>query len=182
MDLSRKAKSVLAVGVVAGLLLYLLLLDLGVNAGRIHYGVTVGGFDVGGLTMVEAVEKLDGRGEELRDEPVIFTREGFDCRFTPAELGWAPLSSKAADLAEDVGRAGGPFDALSARLRAWFSGVDVEWPDRPGHRKLKSLIDECERQAEGLGLELDREALRRRIRRAIVTWPRRFFEIPLSAS
>ncbi len=179
MTLSRTAKAVVAVGLVLGLFVYLLLLDLGVNAGRIHYGVSVGGFDLGGLTMTEAVEELAERGQELREAPVILTYEGFDCRFTPAELGWAPLQAETAELALDVGRAAAPFGALADRLRAWFGGVDLEWPDKPRRKAMRELIDECERQAEGLGLVLDRFKLRKRIRRAIVTWPRHPFVIPI---
>lgn len=181
MNLSRRAKAVVAVGVVIGLFVYLLLLELGVNAGRIHYGVSVGGFDVGGLTMVEAAGELAERGEELRYEPVIFTHEGFDCRFTPDELGWTPRQTTTAQLALEVGRADAPFGALADRLRAWFGGVDVEWPDKPKRGEMRELIDGCERQAEGLGLELDRFTLRKRIRRAIVAWPRHNFLIPIEA-
>lgn len=179
VTLSRTAKAVVAVGLVLGLFLYLVLLDLGVNAGRIHYGVSVGGFDIGGLTETEAVEELAERGLELREAPVILTYEGFDCRFMPAELGWTPQQAETAELALDVGRADAPFGALADRWRAWFGGVDIDWPDKPRRGAMSELIDECERQAEGLGLELDRFKLRKRIRRAIVTWPRRPFVIPI---
>ncbi|MCA1704987.1 MAG: hypothetical protein LC808_17680, partial [Actinobacteria bacterium] len=66
-----------------GLLLYLLLVDLGVNAGRVHYGVTVGGYDVGGHTYPETFELLRERGKELEKAPIVLGAEGFDCRFTP---------------------------------------------------------------------------------------------------
>lgn len=179
MTLSRTAKALLAVGLVLSLVLYLILLDVGISAGRIHHGVSVQGFDIGGLATTEAIEELAERGQELRYEPVIFTHEGFDCRFVPDELGWTPQQAETAAVAEDVGRANAPFGALADRARAWFGGVDVEWTAKPKRSEMRELIDECERQAEGLGLTLDRFKLRKRIRRAIVTYPREMFAIPL---
>lgn len=46
--LSLLTRVLLGLGALVGVLLYLLIVDLGVTAGRIHYGVSVSGFDVGG--------------------------------------------------------------------------------------------------------------------------------------
>lgn len=48
MNLSTTAKVLFGLGVAVAFFAYLVLLDFGINAGRIHYGVSVAGFDVGG--------------------------------------------------------------------------------------------------------------------------------------
>jgi hypothetical protein len=159
---------------------WVVLLDFGVNAGRIHYGVHVRGVAVGGMTLEEAMEVLQERGEELRYEPVVMSAEGMECSFIPDNIGWGPKPKSTAEAARDVGFEGGMFSALGDRLRAWFQGVRVDWAGEPKFWKVTPLIDECERQADALQLELDRYKLRRRMRRAIVTWPRRIFEIPVT--
>ena len=179
MRLPRPAKVLLAFSLAVGVLVYVVLVDLGINAGRIHYGVTVDGFEVGGLTEIEAIRALATRGGELRDTPVVITTEGLNCNFVPGQLGWGPQPSDTAGLARGVGRDGGPFEAVGQRLRAWFEGVEVEWAGKPRRKKMNALLDECERQAEGLGLLINRWKLRKRVRQAIVTWPRRPFDIPV---
>ena len=179
MSLPRPAKVLLAVALAVGIFVYAVLLDFGINAGRIHYGVSVHGVDVGGLTEVEANRVLGAHGEKLRETPVVITTEGLNCNFVPSEVGWRPRTTETADLARAVGREGGPFAAVAERVRAWFEGVDVDWVGKPKAKKVNAQLDWCERQAEGLGLSIDRWKLRKRMRRAIVRWPRKPFQIPI---
>ena len=179
MSLPGPAKVLLAISLAVSVLVYLVLLDYGINAGRIHYGVTVDGVDVGGLTEIEAIRALARRGQELRDSPVVITTEGLNCNFVPSQLGWGPQPGQTAAIAEAVGRDGGPLSALADRVRAWFQGVEVKWADKPRRKRMNAFLDECEREAEGLGLSINRWKLRKRVRRSIVTWPRRPFDIPV---
>ena len=181
MNLSGRAKALIAVVLLVGFVVWVVLLDYGINAGRIHYGVNVRGVDVGGLTLEEAMDVLQERGEELRYEPVVFSAEGMECSFIPDQVGWGPKPKSTAEEARDVGFEGGIVASLGDRARAWLSGVRIDWAGRPLHWKVTPLIDECEKQATALGLELNRYKLRRRMARAIVTWPRKIFAIPVEA-
>lgn len=172
-------KVLVTVFLVVGLVVWVVLLDLGINAGRIHYGVHVRGTDVGGMTVEQAMDVLQERGEEMRFEPVVMSAEGMNCSFIPDEVGWGPKPKRTAETARDVGFEGGLSSAFRDRLKAWFSGVRVDWAGTPKFWKVTPLIDRCEKQAEALHLELDRYKLRRLMRRAIVTWPRRIFQIPV---
>ena len=182
MNLSARAKAALALVLVFGMAVWVVLLDLGINAGRVHYGVHVRGVDVGGMTLEEAMEVLQERGEELRYEPVVFSAEGMNCSFIPDDVGWGPKPKSTAENARDIGFRGGVLTSLRDRVKAWFTGVRVDWAGKPKFWKVTPLIDDCEKQANGLQLELDRYKLRRRMRRAIVTWPRRIFEVPVRSS
>ena len=179
MNLSTRAKALVSIGLLLGLVAWVVLLDYGINAGRIHYGVHVRGTDVGGMTLEEAIEVLQERGKEMRYEPVVMSAEGIRCDFIPDEVGWRLKPKSTAEAARDVGFRGGLSTSLRERLKAWFTGVRVDWVDTPNVRKVTAVIDDCEEQAEALHLELDRYKLRLLIRRAIVTWPRRIFQVPV---
>ena len=180
MNLSTRAKILLGIGLLIGLVVWVGLLDLGINAGRIHYGVHVRGTDVGGMTLEEAMDVLHEQGERLRFEPVVLSAEGMNCSFIPDDVGWGPKPKSTAEDARDVGFRGGLATSLRERIKAWFTGVRVDWAGEPKFWKVTPLIDDCEKQAEGLQLELDRYKLRKIMRRAIVTWPRRIFQIPVA--
>lgn len=179
MRLSAPTKALLAVVLVVGAIAYLLLVEFAVNAGRIHRGVDVHGLDVGGLNHAEAQELLEERGDEMKDFPIIFTTEGFDCRFTPEDVGWGPQAFDTAAAAMEVGRAGGILKALRDRLRAWTEGVTVDWAGATDPARVGRELNRCERAAEGLGVEIDRPRLRYKIKRAVVAWPREAYNVPL---
>lgn len=177
---SRVARVLLVAGVVVALLGYLVVVDLGVNAGRIHYGVSVDHVYVGGLTAPEAVARLAERGELLKNTVVAFSVPGVNCYFVPGDLGWGPQPADTTKIALDVGRADAPFGALVDRVRAWAGGVEVGWAGAPNAKKVGRFLNDCEKRAEGQGLTLNRGQLRYRVRRAIVTWPRPIsFRLPL---
>jgi hypothetical protein len=158
---------------------YVVLIDLGVNAGRVHRGVRVDGIEIGGLTLGEAAKLLEDAGEDLEGQEIIPTAEGFDCRFTPREVGWGPQPFDTAQMAMRVGRDDAPFGALADRVRAYLGGIEIDWAGKPKRRKVGLLIDTCEQQAADLGVVIDRYALRVEIRRALNSTTRRMFAIPL---
>lgn len=180
MQLSPAAKTVVILFLLAVVVAYALLLEFAVNAGRVHRGVSVDGYDVGGLNYAEAAAALNEHGTELKLAPMIFTTEGFDCRFTPEDIGWGPQPADTADAAMEVGRDGGVIDALRERMKAWTDGVRIDWAGSPDAARVGRELNRCEKQAAGLGLEIDRPRLRYAIRQAIVAWPRAPVAIPLA--
>ena len=179
MRLSPRAKVAGAFFLLVALVSYLALVEVALNAGKVHHGVTVGGFDIGGLSRADAEVALGERGEVLQQEPMLFVTEGFDCRFAPEDVGWGPQEFETADLAMAVGREGGFFDALADRWTAWTSGIEIEWPDKPNARSMGRELARCDRLAEGMGVTIDRPRLRFLVKRTITQWPREPVEIPL---
>lgn len=182
MKLSPAAKTVLALSVLAGLTVFLIVLDFGVYAGRIHHGVRVQESELGYLTEEEASEVLDERSEQLLGAPVQFVTEGTECEFYGWEAGWTPYPRETAREAFEVGREGAFLTALRQRVSAWFGGAKVKWQGRKSVRQAVELVDACEERVAALGLELRRYKLRRKIWRAIQTYPRRPFRIPVRAT
>ena len=158
---------------------YLIVVDLGISAGRIHHGVTVQEVDLGGLTRTEAVVRLRARTRELKKEPVQLVGHGLDRSLLPTEVKWRPWPGQTASAAMEVGRSGGPLRALWDRLRAWFGGVEVQWVGKPGARAMRAYVAEVNRDAAELGHDVDRALLRRRLRVSLTTWPREPVAIPL---
>lgn len=182
MKVAPVGKAALVIAIAVAFAAYALVVDLGMSAGQIHAGVTVRGLDVGGLTEAEAAALLEERGHLLQQTPIVFSTEGFDCRFVPAELGWGPQPFDTARSAMAVGRSGGWTQALADRWRAWTGGVDVPWAGSPDPGKVGRFLNQCEELAEGLGLELDRGRTRFLIRRTIETWPRaQILDLPVSS-
>lgn len=179
MTLSVRAKIGLVLAIVIGLSAYLVIMDYGLNAGRIHRGVNVRGIDVGGLTRFEAEDILEVEGDKLAEGPVILTREGMSCNFLPTELGWDPRPSATAAAAYRVGRGLSWPDAIGNRIKAWVAGARVDWNDVLDRDAVSHLIDDCELQAEALGYEIRRARLRDLISEAIKTWPRSPVTIPI---
>ena len=161
---------------------FLVIVDLGVNAGRIHYGVSVENFYVGGMTAPQAVERLGDRGKDLKKTAISLGAPGVRCSFVPGQIGWGPQPADTTKIALDVGRDGAPFRALADRARSWLGGVTVQWADSPDPSAVDDLYDECQKSASGQGLVVDREAFDESVLRAIVTWPRPVeFRLPLEA-
>lgn len=167
----------LVVGLI-GALGYVLLVDLGVSAGRIHHGVTVAGVDLGGLTASEAVTRLQQRAREIKDAPIVLTGGGMELSLFPTELEWRPRPDRSAARAMRVGRDDAPFGALVDRTRAWFGGIDLDWAGRADPKLVLEVVDEVEQRVAEMGRRLNRGLLRFRIRNAITTWPREAVDIP----
>ncbi len=184
MTLSMRTKITFAVIALLGLAAYLIVVDLGISAGRVHHGVWIAdhaGLDLGGLTREETTALLEERELELARAPVFFTREGFECEFLPPELGWDARPFETAVAAFRIGRGEFPLRALGTRIKAWLGGVKVEWVDDLDSIAVTRFIDDCEVQATALGYDLKRYRLRKKVARAITTWPRRAFNIPVRA-
>jgi hypothetical protein len=164
---------------VVGVLVYLLIVDLGISAGRIHHGVSVAGVDVGGLTESEAARVLGRRTRLLSSEPVTFFGPGMFERVTPERVGWRPRPERSAEAALEIGREDAPLGALTDRWQAWFGGIELRWAGKTSSKKMRLYVDRIERRVDTLGYELDRPKLRRKIKRGINAWLRNALRIPV---
>lgn len=177
--ISATAKLALGTAVVIAVAVYVAVVDLGMNAGKIHSGVTLGTISVGGMTQSEAAAHLETVGRQMRDEPVTFAVGTLTFEIFPADVRWQPSSEDMARKAMSVGRGGGLTHAASARWQAWFGGVELSWR-RPGARSLTMEIEELSDELDGLGYDLDEEGMRRALKQAIWDWPRQDeYQIPL---
>lgn len=175
-----RAKLALGAAAAVGLVVYLVIVDLGMHAGRVHRGVKVAGFDIGGLTELEAFDALRERQELLEETPIVFLANGFDCRALPTSLGWSPQPFNTARDAMEIGR-DGILAGLRERIDAWVGGIKMGWAGTVDPAKVDRFLDYCEENARVVGVTVDRAKLRFRIRRAIVTYPRSTldFKVPL---
>ncbi len=181
MTLTTRAKIGLAFATIVAAAVYLVIVDYGVNAGRIHHGVNVAGIDLGGLTQEEAVEVLEEHEARLERAPVLVTRQGVTCHFEPHELAWDGRPFVTSVAAYRIGRGDSWFAALGTRFKAWVTGVRISWLDQLDRKALSRLLDDCERIASPLGYDVRRYELRQRIRDAIVTWPRYPVTVPIES-
>jgi hypothetical protein len=180
--MSVLGKIVGALIALTALTVFLIVVDFGISAGRIHEGVQINRLDVGGLTREEALELLDARAEELEDSPVVFRLEGHSdvFEFTPSELDWQARVPRTIDEAMSVGRTAG-LGAVVDRARAWLSDVRVLWRGTVDQDAVSALIDEWETRGDELGVQIDRWRLRWKIKRAIVLMPRKELVIPIAS-
>lgn len=169
---SPRVKATLAAAGVAGLLLWLMAVDFGINAGLVHSGVGVAGYDVGGMTLIEAQDVLSDRRTLLRNQPICFAGDGFEDCTDPIELGWAPDILETAERALAVGRSGGLIEVLADRVSAYVGGVNVSWSSGPRASKVTVLLDAWDSRLSTKGQLIDRAKFRYKIKRAIVTYPR----------
>jgi hypothetical protein len=168
----------LSLSAILGLVLFLAIVDLGVNAGRIHYGVRVDRLKLGGLTEGEALDLLEQRGNLMLQTPIKFVSGSAECSFLPFDVGWTPDAHRTVSAALEVGREGSLLHAAHQRIKAWFGGVKIQWPDRPNKHRVGAILDQCERTSRAAGVVLARHKMRVEIRHALRTWPRPTFHIP----
>ncbi|MDQ3955065.1 MAG: hypothetical protein M3285_05910 [Actinomycetota bacterium] len=190
MTLSGKAKLVITAVMLGAILLYLVIVDLGVSAGRIHHGVEIrGGLEVGGMTRSEASDRLKNRVKLMLNDEIVLGGEGLSVHFFPRRppgapedalaAGWRPRRKETIEAAFEVGRTDGPFAALADRVDAWFGGLKISWQGAPKALRVNEILCAVERRAQKRGLALDRTALRLKIRQLLNTWPRKpFYRIP----
>jgi hypothetical protein len=182
MRLSGIAKVILGVSALLGLLLFVVVVDLGVNAGQIHHGVRIDHLNLGGLTEVEATGVLGRRGKEMSKTPIRFERSGAQCTFLPSKIGWVPKVHRVVAEALAVGRKGSLLHAAEQRIEAWFGGIQLAWPDTPNRHRVAAVLDDCQQLVRSAGLDISRGRMRAVIRAALSTWPRSSLPIPLTNS
>lgn len=181
-NLSALSRAIFVLVMVIGFAGFLVIVDFGIHAGVVHRGVTVRGFDVGGLTLEETQAALNEHRSTLRAGRVCFVRDDFkDCIF-PADVGWFPSEDaieRTARNAYAVGRRDGPLVAVGERMRSWMRGTNVGWARFPRSGLVSRQLDAWEEELEHRGYTLDRARMRAKLRRAVVMWPRRDLRFPV---
>jgi hypothetical protein len=176
MQLSFRARLIAGLLAALAFAVYVVIVDLGLFAGKVHRGVTVAGYDVGGLSFPELVDALEGRRDDLLTREIVFTTDGFSDVVTGADLGWDPHVFDTARATYAVGRTG-VIDSAVRRLRAWFGEVSVSWENGIRRERLGRLIARWEREA---GVDVDDGPARRLIRTAIGAGAADVYEIPIA--
>jgi hypothetical protein len=178
--LSLPARLILLLVAALSVCAYLVIADIGVNAGLVHHGVRVGHVDIGRMTDGEALDAVESAGEQMAETPIVFTADGFQMySWTPAELGWQPRATLMVERALKVGRRESVGRSVWERVRSYFGGLTVRW-ERPKGWRVERAIADVAGDGFLLGREVDTERMARMIRHAVRSWPRReFYEIPL---
>ncbi len=185
---SGVARVMLGLLAVLCLAAFVVVADLGINAGRIHYGVHVGDVGLGGLTPSEAVSKLaasrasDPLARRMRTTPLVFSGHGLRFEVVPARVGWIPHPADTTHRAMKVGRKGGLLSAALQRAKAWVVGERVVWVGRPSAKKVGIVLNRWKRVARRHGYVLDTARMRFKLRWTMSSWPRRpAYRLPLTA-
>jgi hypothetical protein len=179
-QLSLSARLVLTALASLGICAYLVIADLGMNAGLIHWGVSVGEVDVGRMTGGEAFDALQNAGTEMAATPVVFTTDGLPLySWLPDELGWRPQAPLLVERALKVGRRHALTTSISERWSGYFGGVTIKW-DRPKGWRVTRAVDDISADAALINLDVDETKLARMLRHAVRSWPRKeLYQIPL---
>ncbi|MGI9657311.1 MAG: VanW family protein [Gaiellaceae bacterium] len=128
------------------------------SGSTIPAGVTVGGVDVAGLTIEEALAELDGRSATVADDPIVLVADGKGVRLTPAQASLEVDWAGAVERALASGHGFGPLQGLK-RLAIRATGRDVE-PAAAVRRKvirekLELLTAHLDDPAQDPALRLD---------------------------
>lgn len=89
--------------------------------GRIYPGVSVGGVDLSGLDLVEAIQRLNANLTYPVTGKIVFQDGSRLWQATPVELGLILDPENSALAAYNLGRQGNPIRRLFALVRAWQS-------------------------------------------------------------
>jgi len=164
---------------VLGFFSFVVIADLGINAGLIHHGVKIGHLDVGGMSPVAAERLVQKVGREVASTPIVFRGDSLGTySWLPSDLGWEPRTFEMTAQAMNVGRRGNVFRSFGDRLRSWAGGIEIRW-GAPSQNKIRLLALALAEEAEQQGLTVDRAELQSRMRAATWDWPREpFYEIP----
>lgn len=127
--------AVLGVIAIIGLLV---LTDWGINANRIHYGVTADNYKLGGKTKQEATAFLDGQFKSAEKNSVVVSDGDTNWKVTVADVGLSYDTQTIIENAYKIGRTGTFFDKLKTRPFLYFKhqsialnpSLDTEKTDR----------------------------------------------------
>ena len=163
VNASLRTKIGLALAVALAIFAYLILVDVGISAGKIHHGVSVSGVDVGGLTEAEALDRLEKKSDEIAVAPILLLAPGYNIGVKPDQLNWDGAPRLTARAALRVGRDDVPFGAVADRISAWLWGVQLEFVGRPERKTFLQWVKKQGDALECYGFKLDRFKLRRLI-------------------
>ncbi len=141
----RLRKVVMATGIVACLIIGALwstgIFAPGVlEANRICRGVTVGGYDVGGMTMPEAGAHLRAQMSKCETAPISLRLGDETWRVSPEEIGTVVDIEAALRAAYSIGRSGRLYARLVQRRQAAREGVEIPLVVSVDEQRLRDLV------------------------------------------
>jgi len=111
-------------------------------------GVSVNGIDLSGLTVGQAVVKLNGSLTYPKQGQIIFTDGDFRWAFNPSQLGYTFEPISAVEQAFRVGRGQGLLADLSGQFLAMRSGVNIDPSVVYDQRVTYAMLQEIARQID----------------------------------
>ncbi len=124
--------------------------DGATSAGRVRRGVTVGSFDLSGLTAAAAAERLRAAAAVIQSRQFEVRAASASTSLTRAQAGLGlDVDASVAD-AMAVGRHG-LLD--TQRLRAWTGGVALPWRARVDEGRVSRLLKDLDQRIAGNGRE-----------------------------
>jgi vancomycin resistance protein YoaR len=116
--------------------------------GRIHYGVSISGANIGGMTPVQARRKLYVDSASILDRPIVIIHEGKNWNISPRDLNLNLDIRQAVESAYRLGREGTLVKRISDRLSLWRKPRQVNLQFSLNKGKLKQSVREVKDQAE----------------------------------
>ena len=114
-------------------------------------GVRIGGVDVGGLTLLEAVDAVVARQEEMLGSPITLTLEGESVTYTMEEVGLTFINpSEEVVRAASLGKSGSLVERYKATKDIAHDGYDlqmVQYAERSVASRLITKFAEAANQA-----------------------------------
>ena len=114
----------------------------------IYPGVSVNGIHLSGLTVGQAVVKLNGSLTYPKQGQIIFTDGDFRWAFNPGQLGYTLEPISAVEQAYQVGRGQGLMADLSSQFLAMRSGVNIDPSVVYDQREAYAILQEIARQID----------------------------------
>ncbi|KKL84308.1 hypothetical protein LCGC14_1966040 [marine sediment metagenome] len=102
-----------------------LMLDIAGASGKIHSGVTLSGFDVGGLSQKEAVNALKNRVSQNNHRELKLVFEGESLKITPAEVDLEIDFKNSAKRAYEYGRQGNILIQAKDHVLTYFNPAEL---------------------------------------------------------
>ncbi len=144
--INLKSKKVIAGAIIAACLIIGVLWGsqkalLGVLAGdRICQGVSVGGCNVGGMTVAEARARLQDRMSECKTAPISLRLGDEAWRVNPEEMGTVVDLEAGLRAAYSIGRGGGFFTRIVQRRQIAQRGIDIALVVSIDEQRLRDLV------------------------------------------
>lgn len=137
----RTGTPLVAIAVAVALLAAVVIFEFGYSYGRIHYGVSVSGVDLGRFTPEQAANVLQSELPAKAEKPVTVVYEDESWEISAESIDLMFDYELLATQAMSVGRDGGVLAALGDRAGAWLTGVDLPATAIADTEKLDEVAD-----------------------------------------
>jgi vancomycin resistance protein YoaR len=140
----------LAFGAVVLLFVLFLAVDGGIYYNHTHYGISVAGQDLGGLSRDEATAALTTFVQGTRKQLIILTSGDKGWKVLPGDVGTTIDIAASVSAAAGLTRDGDVFSNLGRRIELYFSGRNLPLQGTVDDDKLSEFVDQ-------VAAELDRQ-------------------------